>query len=64
MDADKRRLKDSLEFYPSDFKLSNHLLNSSLNKLSELEFLYAENFFIPFGTSILAVAKKNDERQT
>lgn len=57
-----RKVKEKItkEFYPSDFKLSNPLLNLLLNNLSRLEFLFTEKFSIPFGTSILIVAKKND----
>lgn len=55
-----RKVKQKLyeNFYPSDFKLSSPLLNFLLNYLSKLEFFLADNFFIPFGTSIIAVAKK------
>ena len=56
----KIKQKFSKDFYQSDFKLSTPLLNFLLNNLSRLEFFLAENFFIPFGTSILVVAKKND----
>lgn len=48
------------DFYPSDFKLSNPLFNFLLNSLSKLEFFIAENFFVPFGTSVLTIAKKNE----
>lgn len=46
------------DFYPSDFKLSNLFFNFLLNYLSRVEFLFAEKFSIPFGTSILLIAKK------
>lgn len=57
-----RKIKQNIskDFYESDFRLSNPLFNFLLNNLSRFEFLLAENFYIPFGTSILAVAKKND----
>lgn len=56
-----RKIKQNIskDFYESDFKLSNPLFNLLLNNLSRFEFLLAENFYIPFGTSILAIAKKN-----
>lgn len=56
-----RKIKGTLcvNNYSSDFKLSNPLFNFLLNNLSKIEFLFAEKFYIPFGTSILAVAKKN-----
>lgn len=56
-----RKIKQNIskDFYESDFKLSNPLFNFLLNNLSKFEFLLAENFYIPFGTSILVVAKKN-----
>lgn len=56
-----RRIKQkfSKNFYQSDFKLSNPLLNFFLNNLSKLEFFISEKLYIPFGTSILVVAKKN-----
>lgn len=46
--------------YPSDFKLSIPLFNLLLGVLSKIEFFIAENFYIPFGTSVLVVAKKNE----
>lgn len=56
-----RKIKQNIskDFYQSDFKLSNPLFNFLLNNLSKFEFLLAENFYIPFGTSILVVAKNN-----
>src|SRR3989344_4432859 len=47
------------KFYPSDFKLSNPALNLLLGSFAELEFFFAERFYIPFGTSVLVVAKKH-----
>ena len=55
----KIKQKISKDFYKSDFKLSNPLFNFLLNNLSKFEFLLAEKSYIPFGTSILVVAKKN-----
>lgn len=56
-----RKIKQNIskDFYQSDFKLSNPLFNFLLNNLSKFEFLLAENFYIPFGTSILVVARNN-----
>lgn len=56
-----RKIKQKLskDFYSSDFKLSTSLLNFLLNNLSKLEFFLVEKLYIPFGTSILVVAKKN-----
>lgn len=57
-----RRMKEGIfkKSYPSDFKLSNSFLNSLLNNISKFEFQIAEHFSIPFGTSIIVVAKKNE----
>lgn len=57
-----RKIKEGFlkSTYPSDFKLSNHLLNFLLGKLSQLEFFFAQKVSLPIGTSILAVARKND----
>lgn len=56
-----RKIKQNIskDFYESDFKLSNPLFNLLLSNLSRFEFLLTENFYIPFGTSILVVAKNN-----
>jgi len=58
-----RKIKQNIskDFYESDFKLSNPLLNFLLNNLSKVEFYIAENFYIPFGTSIIAVAQKTND---
>lgn len=55
----KNKQNISKDFYESDFRLSSSLINILLNNLSRLEFLLAKNFYIPFGTSILVVAKNN-----
>ncbi len=47
--------KDS---YPSDFRLSNLLINLLMTIFAKIEFFIADRFPIPFGTSILIVAKK------
>lgn len=48
----------SKQEYPSDFRLNNSLFNRMLNLLSFLEFKVAEKIPLPFGTTILVVAKK------
>ncbi|MEK7616910.1 MAG: class I SAM-dependent methyltransferase [Patescibacteria group bacterium] len=60
----KIKQKFSKNFYPSDFTLSTPLLNFILNNLSRLEFFLSGKFYIPFGTSIVVVAKKNDQKTT
>lgn len=54
-----RKIKSNLlgENYGSDFKLSNPLLNFLLNILSRIEFSFSQAIAIPFGTSIVMVAK-------
>ncbi len=49
-------------YYPSDFKLSNILINNIMGKLakSERNFLIKHN--IPFGTSLIIIAKKNETK--
>ncbi|MDP3973560.1 MAG: class I SAM-dependent methyltransferase [Candidatus Daviesbacteria bacterium] len=44
--------------YPSDFRLSNPFFNALLNLMASGEFYLAKHFTIPFGTSIIAIAKK------
>ena len=56
-----RKIKQKLFYkqeYPSDFRLNNPILNNILNFLSFLEFKIAEKISLPFGTTILVVAKK------
>jgi len=55
-----RRIKSRLygNNYPSDFKIVTPLLNSLLLHLSKLEKLFFLKTGIPFGTSIVCVAKK------
>lgn len=58
------RLFKSLLFrkdYPSDFKLTSKPVNYLLDQLSSFESNLILNGFIPFGTSIIAVAKKINE---
>lgn len=52
----KQRLFDKR--YPSDFDLSNSVLGFLLNQLAKLEFIIAHKGLIPFGTTLLAVARK------
>lgn len=44
--------------YPSDFKLSNSFLNTLLYFFTRVEFFFAQRLTIPFGTSLIVVAKK------
>ena len=46
------------DYYPSDFELSNKILNHILLTLARIERILMINFKIPFGTSIIAVLKK------
>lgn len=59
-----RKIKQKLFYkqeYPSDFRLNNPLFNRLLNFLSFLEFKIAEKITLPFGTTILVIAKKMQE---
>lgn len=56
-----RRIKQRLfrkKEYTSDFRLSNTLLNWLMSYASKIEFKIAQVIPIPFGTTILVVAKK------
>lgn len=55
-----RKIKELFykKHYPSDFKLSSNIINLSLYNLSSLERFFAVKINIPFGTSLIAVAKK------
>lgn len=44
--------------YPSDFSLNNRLINSLLFSLSQIEQFFILRTTLPFGTSIVCVAKK------
>lgn len=46
------------DHYPSDFKLSNKIVNYILGKVAEAEKFLVINSYIPFGTSLIAVVKK------
>lgn len=55
-----RKIKQKLfnKKYPSDFELSNPIFNFLLNQLARFEFILAQKEFIPFGTTLMAIAKK------
>lgn len=55
-----RKIKEVLykDYYPSDFKLSNKTLNNLLGNIAKLERLFIKNVDIPFGTSLIVVARK------
>lgn len=56
-----RQIKQKLlktKKYSSDFKLSTDFLNKIANAISLIEFKIAQKKTIPFGTTILVVAKK------
>lgn len=44
--------------YPSDFKISSPLLNSFFGKLADIERKLTDYFPIPFGTTLVCVARK------
>lgn len=54
----KIKSKFSNESYSSDFKLSSPAINFILGAISKLESLLIFSTSVPFGTSIVAVAKK------
>lgn len=45
-------------YYPSDFKLSNRVVNYLLENIANLEKFFIINAQIPFGTSLIVVAEK------
>lgn len=45
-------------YYPSDFLMSNGIINSFLGKVAEIEKFFLINITIPFGTSLIAVVRK------
>lgn len=56
-----RQIKQKLfrkKKYPSDFNLSNKILNKVINLMSKIEFKIAQKISLPLGTTILVVAKK------
>lgn len=46
-------------YYPSDFQLSNRVINYLLSILADIEKIFIIKFKIPFGTSLVVVAKKD-----
>lgn len=46
------------DYYPSDFKLSSPSVNNLLIRISNIERFFIENANIPFGTSLVCIAKK------
>ncbi len=48
-------------YYPSDFKLSSKIINFLLYNISQIEKIFIISSSLPFGTSLVAVAKKNYE---
>lgn len=47
------------DYYPSDFELSNKILNNLLGNIANLEKFFIINARVPFGTSLIVVAEKN-----
>lgn len=57
-----RKIKRKLFYkqdYPSDFRLNQPILNWAMSILSTLEFKITEKITIPFGTTVLVIAKQN-----
>lgn len=46
-------------FYPSDFKLSNPSINFLMGIITGIEKRFLINYTLPFGTSLITVARKN-----
>ena len=46
------------DYYPSDFKLSSPIINELLTKVADLERIFIKKGGVPFGTSLICVAKK------
>lgn len=44
--------------YPSDFELSNKILNDLLGNIANLEKFFIINARVPFGTSLIVIAEK------
>lgn len=49
-------------YYPSDFLLSNKLLNYLLAKIALIEKFFIINLSIPFGTSLIVLAQKYEKK--
>lgn len=59
-----RRLKTKFfkENYPSDFKMAPPIINWLMLKISRLEHKVISKSGIPFGTSVICIAIKNEDR--
>ncbi len=55
----KRLFQKKGKVYTSDFNLTNNTINTLLYFLARLEHLLIKRYHVPFGTSVLCVAKKN-----
>ena len=58
-----RRFKsrNTKKHYTSDFSMTNGFMNKALHKLSGVEHAFVHHGFIPFGTSIICVAQKDEQ---
>lgn len=45
-------------YYPSDFKLSNKIINYLFEKIAQMEIFFIKRLNIPIGTSLIVVATK------
>lgn len=45
-------------YYPSDFQISNKIINNLLGKIAGIEKFFIINFHVSFGTSLIVVAQK------
>lgn len=48
------------DYYPSDFKLSNKMMDVLLGKFAEVERFFIINMSLPVGTSLIVVAQKTN----
>ena len=49
------------DYYPSDFQLSNKITNYFLTIIANIERVFIRNHKIPFGTSLIVVAKRTNK---
>lgn len=49
------------DYYPSDFQLSNEVINSLLGKIAQIEKCFIISLSVPFGTSLIVVAQKYEK---
>ena len=58
-----RGIKKTLykNYYPSDFQLSNKILNKILSIAANIERIVILNYKIPFGTSLVVIARKDNK---